>query len=98
MLFHVTWEFVDTSEEGSRRSLDVFAKWQPPDGAVFQGFYGFADGSGGVAIIEIDSVETLARTTAPWTPWLRFAVTPILPIQDASAISADALAFLDSVD
>ena len=47
MLFHVTWEFIDTSEDGIRRSLEVFSKWQPPAGAEFKGFYGFADGGGG---------------------------------------------------
>ena len=97
MLFHVTWEFVDTSEDGSRRSLAVFAAWQPPAGAEFKGFYGFADGSGGVAIIEADSAATLARTTAPWQPWLRFSTTPILPIEESSAIAGEAVAFRDSV-
>jgi hypothetical protein len=37
VLFHVTWEFIDTSETGSRRSLAVFANWQPPQGAEFKG-------------------------------------------------------------
>ena len=46
MLFHVTWDFIDTSEKGQRRSLAVFAKWQPPAGVEFQGFYGFAGGGG----------------------------------------------------
>ena len=68
MLFHVTWEFTDESEESQQRSLQVFSKWQPPAGAEFKGFYGFADNSGGVAIIEVDSFATLARTTAPFTP------------------------------
>ena len=97
MLFHVTWEFTDQSEEAEKRSLNVFAQWQPPAGADFKGFYGFADGSGGVAIIEADSAATLARTTAPWTPWLRFVVTPIVPIEEATAIGAEANAFRDSV-
>ena len=97
MLFHVTWEFVDASEEGSRRSLAVFAKWQPPAGAEFKGFYGSSDGKGGVAIIEADSAATLARTTAPWQPWLRFTVTPIVPIEESSAIGMEAVAFRDSV-
>ena len=98
MLFHVAWEFVDTSEEGVRRSLQVFQNWQPPSGAEFQGFYGFADGTGGVAIIEVDSAATLARTTAPWVPWLRFTATPILPIQESSAIGNEAIEFRDSVE
>lgn len=97
MLFHVTWDFTDQSEEGERRSLAVFANWQPPAGAEFQGFYGWADGTGGVAIVEVDSAATLARTTAPFTPWLTFTVTPIVPIEEAAAIGNEAVAFRDSV-
>lgn len=97
MLFHVTWEFINQSEESERRSLAVFAQWQPPAGAEFQGFYGFADGTGGVALIEVDSAATLARTTSPWTPWLRFTATPIVPIEESSAIGAEGVAFRDSV-
>jgi Domain of unknown function (DUF3303) len=97
MLFHVTWEFVDSSEEGEKRSLEVFANWQPPAGAEFKGFYGFADNSGGVAIIEVDSLATLARTTAPFSPWLHFAATPILPIEEAAAIGGEAAAFRDGI-
>ena len=99
MLFHVLWEFVDTTEDGERRSLEVFSKWQPPEGADFsRGFYGFADGTGGVAIVEADSAATLARTMAPWTPWLRFTTTPILDIQESSAIALEGVAFRDSVE
>jgi len=97
MLFHVTWEFVDSSEEGAKRSLDVFSKWQPPAGAEFRGFYAFADNSGGVAIIEVDSLATLAKTTAPFAPWLRFAATPIIPIEESAAIEGEAAAFRDSI-
>jgi hypothetical protein len=97
MLFHVTWDFVDTSEEGNRRSLQVFSQWQPPAGAQFQGFYGLADGKGGVAIVEVDSAETLFETCAPWMPWLRFTATPIVPIEQSTPIAAAAMAFRDSV-
>ena len=95
--FHVTWQFIDRSEEGQRRSLAVFGKWQPPAGAEFKGFYGFADGGGGVAIIEADSAATLARTMAPFTPWLRFTTTAIVPIEEASGIGGEGIAFRDSV-
>ena len=97
MLFHVTWRFSDTSEEGERRSLAVFAAWQPPAGAEFKGFYGTADGRGGVAIIEADSAATLTRTTARWTPWLSFTVTPTVPIEESTAIAAEAIGFRDTV-
>jgi hypothetical protein len=97
MLFHVMWQFTDQSEEGEKRSLQVFQSWQPPAGAQFQGFYGFADSSGGVALIEVDSAATLTRTTAPWTPWLTFTVTPIIPIEEATAIGSEAVAFREGV-
>lgn len=97
MLFHVTWQFTDQTEESERRSLEVFQRWQPPAGADFQGFYGFADSSGGVAIVEVDSAATLARTTAPWAPWLAFQVTPIVPIEEATAIGSEAVSFRESV-
>jgi hypothetical protein len=53
-LFHVSWVFIDSSEEGSRRSLKLLSNWQPPEGAEFRGFYGYATGGGGFAIIEAD--------------------------------------------
>jgi len=43
------------------------------------------------------SAETLARTTAPFTAWLHFSATPILPIQDSARIAGEALAFVQSV-
>jgi hypothetical protein len=97
MLFHVTWEFVDTSNEAERQALAMFGKWQPPAGAEFKGFYGFADGTGGVAIVEADSAATIARTVAPWTPRLRFTMTPILPIEESNAVAGEAVAFRDSI-
>jgi hypothetical protein len=62
-----------------------------------RGFFGFGDGTGGVAVVEVDSAATLARTIDPWTPWLRFTVKPILPIEEASQIANEAVAFRDSV-
>jgi hypothetical protein len=45
----------------------------------------------------VDSAATLARTIDPWTPWLRFTVTPILPIEEATQLATEAVAFRDSV-
>ena len=97
MLFHVTWDYTDTSEEGERRGLQVFAAWQPPEGVDFQGFYDFADGGGGVAIVEAADAASLARTMYPWTPWQRFQARPILPIEESTGIGHEAMAFRDSV-
>ena len=98
MLFHVTWDITDSSEESGGRLLSIFQKWQPPEGADFKGFYGFADHSGGIAIVEVDSAATLARTMAPFTPWLSFSASPIHPIEESVAITGEALAFRDSIE
>jgi hypothetical protein len=96
MLFLLTWDFTDTSEEAEARTLQLFSKWQPGP-ATFHGFYGFADGTGGVAVIEAADAATLAKTIAPWTAWLSFDVRPVLPIEEAAAISGEALAWRASV-
>lgn len=97
MLFHVTWEFTEMTEASEPRQLAVFAQWQPPAEADFKAFYNFADNSGGVAILEVDSAATLARTTAPWVPWLRFESTPIAPVEEMIAIRGEAIEFRASV-
>ena len=51
----------------------------------------------GVALIEAESAAALARTTAPWAPWLRFTTNPIVPIEESSTIAGEAVAFRDSV-
>src|SRR5437773_1844437 len=67
------------------------------EGPQFQGFYGYGDGTGGFAIIEADSATALAKASAPFTPWLRFTARPILPVEEATAIAVEAIAFRDSV-
>ena len=94
MLFHVSWEFADRTEAGNKRSLQLFSQWQPGP-AQFQGFYGFADGEGGFAIVEASNAADLAKTTAPWTPYLKFTARPILPINESAQINGEAVAWRD---
>jgi hypothetical protein len=96
MLFHVSWEFIDPSEAASKRSLHLFSKWQPGPGK-FEAFFGFADGGGGVALVEAANAADLAKTVAPWTPFLKFTARAVLPIQEASQINGAAAAWRDSV-
>ena len=94
MLFHVTWDFHDHSEAVAKRLLELFSKWKPGPGH-FQAFYGFADGRGGVALLEAGSAADLAKTLAPWAPFLAFHARVILPIQEASQITGEAVAWRD---
>lgn len=95
MLFHVTWQFIDQSEEGQRRSLSLFQKWTPGPGE-FKAFYGFADGTGGMALIEAATAADLAKTVAPWTPFLTFTTRAVLPVQERAAIDVEAVAWRDA--
>jgi hypothetical protein len=97
MLFLVTWDFTDTSEEGMERSLAVFQNWRPPEGVEFKGFYGFADQGGGCAIVEAQDAGAISRTTAPFIPWMAFTVRPIVPVEESAQIAVEALNFLKSV-
>jgi hypothetical protein len=93
MLFLVTWTFTDQSEDGGARSLTVFQNWQPPAGVEFKGFYGYVEGSGGAALIDTNDAAALARTMAPFTPWMVFEARPLLPIEESAAVDAEAVAF-----
>lgn len=79
------------------RHSNFYDAWVILEGFEFQGFWGFADGSGGVAIVEVDSPTTLAQATAPFTPWLRFTTTPILPVEESAVIAGEAVAAHDSI-
>ena len=92
MLFHLTWDAIDTSEESLKRRTELFTRWKPGPG-TFQGFYGFADGSGGVAIVEAASAADLAKTLAPWVPFLQFEARVILPVEEAVKIGSEAAAW-----
>lgn len=94
---HVTWQGTETGEAAARRSLDVFGKWQPPAGFEFKGFWAYADGSGGTAIVEADSAAAIAKAITPFAAWMRFDVKPIIPMEEAVPILHEAIAFRDSV-
>ena len=95
MLFHVTWQFHTQSEESQKRTLSLFQKWTPGPGQ-FQAFYGFVDGTGGVAFIEAANAADLAKTLSAWTADLTFTTQAILPIEETAAINGEGLAWRDA--
>ena len=97
MLFHVTWEFIDMTEDSERRHRRGLRAVAAARRSRLPGLLQRADYSGGMAILEVDSPATLARTMAPWLPWLRFTATPIEPVEPTIAMRAEAIAFRDSV-
>jgi Protein of unknown function (DUF3303) len=98
MKYVVTWELRPAvTEEASARSLEVFSKWSPSEGAEFKEFLGRVDGPGGFAVVETDDVSLIAKDVAPFTAWFDFSVHPVLEIADAAGIGMQAIEFLRSV-
>jgi hypothetical protein len=86
-LFAVSW--VNRSggtEERDRRTLELFTNWRPPQDFEFKGFYDYADGGGGVAIVETASAEVMLEVFAPWATFFEFTVRPIVPSEKSTAI------------
>ena len=85
------------SEERDKRMHKLFSNWKPPDGAEFKGLYDYADGNGGIAIVEATSAEVMFETTAPWAAFLEFTIRPLVPAERSTPILAKAYAWRDSI-
>ena len=79
------------------RSLQVFGKWSPSEGADFKEFLGRVDGQGGFAVVETDDPSLIAKDVAPFASWFDFSVYPVLEITETAAIDTQAIEFLASV-
>jgi len=49
-----------------------------------------------MALIEANNAADLAKTMAPWTPFLKFTARPILPIQESTEINVAAIKWRDA--
>jgi hypothetical protein len=98
MLFAVTWTPTSgLSEDRDKRTLKLFTNWQPPAGVEFKGFYDYADGNGGIAIVEATTAEALLETTAPWAAFFQFSARPLVESEKTTAIFQKAIAWRDSI-
>ena len=95
MLFVATYAPRAPSEEGDKRSLQLFTSWEPP--IEFTAHWARADGDGGIAVFEAESAAQVLEGLAPWAPWLEFDVIPVVPIEDAVPILMGIDAWRDSV-
>jgi Domain of unknown function (DUF3303) len=82
MLFAVIYTGRQDSEERGKRRLSLFKKWTPPAGFEFKSHYWYADGSGGVAIVDVGSPEAMLEALGPFQAFNDFKTIPIV---DASA-------------
>ena len=98
MLFSILWtNRAGATEETEKRTLQLFRNWQPPAGLEFKGFYDYADGNGGLAIVEANSAEAILEATAPWAMAFNFTARPIVPSEQSSAIVERVIGWRDSI-
>jgi hypothetical protein len=98
MKYVITWTpRANTTEESLSRSLQVFGKWTPSEGAVFKEFLGRVDGQGGFAVVETEDPRLIAHDAAMFSAWFDFDVHPVLEIADAAMIDAEVIEQLASI-
>jgi hypothetical protein len=97
MLFAMTYIARDVTEEKEKRSLTLFTHWKPPAGYEFKSHYAFADGTGGMGIIEAGSAAAILEAHTPWGPFFRFMIVPIVEIEKAVPVFQRVQGWRDSI-
>ena len=85
------------NEARDKRTQQMLRAWKPPAGFDMKGWYDYADGSGGVAIVETDSAELMMEAVAPWATFFDFSVKPIVSVEKSTPIFEKGTAWRDSV-
>jgi hypothetical protein len=98
----MTWQVRDggsaaDNEASAKRSLAVFSSWTPPADVTFVEFLTRADGQGGFAVVTTDNLASLTAEMAKFAPYNQFTLYPVHEIADGVGLSAEAIAFRESV-
>ena len=98
MLFAVHYANRSHGDEArDKRVTKMLAAWKPPTGFEMKSWYDYADGSGGVAIVDAASAEALMEAVAPWATFSDFSAKPIVSVEVSTPIYDRAIAWRDSV-
>ncbi len=102
MKFVVTWKprsggSAAENEAGAARVLEVYSKWTPPSDATFHQFVVRGDGEGGFAVVEGDDPAGLALSIFKLSPFLEYAVYPVIDVEEAVGLLTEAVEFRKSV-
>ena len=97
MLFAVIYKSKSTSEELDQRAMSLSKNSSPPEELELQSHHVFADNSGGLAIVEASSAESLLAGTAPWSVFNEYTIHPLVEFSAAMTIFDKALTWRKSV-
>ena len=85
------------NEEGVRRALALFSKWQPPAGTTFHQFVGRLDGEGGFAVVETDNPAELLDGTSKFAPYNQFQIHPVVDMNDWAQAAQVGVEYRESI-
>jgi hypothetical protein len=98
VLFANIYTYKDNlGEESQKRVVKLFTSWAPPAGVEFKAHYLFADGSGGVVIMEVSTPAAGFEGCTAWTPFMNQRIVPLVDITEGVSISMKVSAWRDSV-
>jgi hypothetical protein len=98
MLFAVNYTSASHGDEArDRRTSKLLAAWKPPAGFDMKSWYDYADGSGGIAIVDAASAEVLMEALAPWATFFEFSAKPLVSVETSTPIFNKGIAWRDSV-
>ena len=98
MKFVMSWTpRPSTGEAELARSLQIFAKWSPPETVTFHQFVGRIDARGGYAFVETDDVLQLNKDIQLFAPFLDFDLHPVEDIAATAQNAGEAVALRQSI-
>ena len=98
MLFANIYTYKENlGEESAKRVVNLFTSWAPPAGVEFKSHYLFADGSGGVVIMEVSTPAAGFEGCTAWFPFMNQRIVPLVDIAEGVPISMKISAWRDSV-
>lgn len=102
MKFVITWKVryggsAAENEASAARAQEVLSKWTPAPSATIHQFVVRSDGEGGFAVVENDNLASLALNCFKLSPYVEYAVYPVLDVEEAGGLAQEAIEFRKSV-
>jgi len=98
MQFAVLYTYRASASEATVKRLNqLFGRWQPPKGYEIKAHYAFADGNGGLTLVETGSEAAMYEAIIPWGAFVEFRVVPLVEIEKAFSIAEASIAWRESI-
>jgi hypothetical protein len=94
---NLTGGSVADNVEAAESAQKLLSKWAPSPSITILQWVQRCDADGGFAVVETDDMGALYKDLALWSPWLHFAVYPVLDIGDSTPLINEALATARSI-